>query len=77
MVTEMDVLKMDERQRVCWLLANRAILMIIGVVWIGMIFWQLLHHSIPYFLIIMVPVFALGRLLLYLYYSRKTGKQGL
>lgn len=71
MKNEMDVMRMDERQRLCWLLANRATLLIVGLIWIGMIGWELLHERIPYFLIIMVPVFALARLALYQVYARR------
>lgn len=71
MKSEMDVLSMDERQRLCWLLANRVTLMIVGLVWLGMIVWQLIDNRIPYFLIIMVPVFALIRFIMYHIYSAK------
>ena len=71
MKNEMDVMKMDERQRLCWLLANRATLLIVGLIWIGMIVWELLHQRVPYFLVIMVPVFALARLALYHVYARR------
>jgi hypothetical protein len=68
---EMDVMKMDERQRLCWLMANRATLLIVGLIWIGMIVWEVLHERIPYFLIVMVPVIALARLAMYLVYARR------
>ncbi|NIP42447.1 MAG: hypothetical protein GWO41_16420 [candidate division Zixibacteria bacterium] len=71
MKSEMDILSMDERQRVCWLLANRATLMIVGLVWLGMIVWKLIENRIPYFLIIMVPVFGLIRFAMYHVYSAK------
>jgi uncharacterized membrane protein YhfC len=70
MKTEMDVLGMDERQRLAWLRANRATLFAIAVAWLGMIGWDLVQQRIPVFLIIMIPVFALVRLVSYLYYSR-------
>ena len=72
MKTEMDAMRMDERQRLCWLMANRATLMIVGLVWIGMIvFESLSDNRIPYFLIIMVPVFGLIRFLAYKMYARR------
>lgn len=37
MKNEMDVLKMDELQRQCWLRANRATLMLVGLLWLGLI----------------------------------------
>ena len=72
MKTEMDIMKMDERQRFSWLLANRATLIIVGVVWIALIAYELTQNRIPYILIGLVPVFALTRFLFYLYYTRKT-----
>lgn len=72
MKNEMDVLKMDERQKLYWLMANRATLMVVGLVWIGMIIYEAVNHQIiPYFLIIMVPVFGLIRLMVYKYYARQ------
>ena len=71
MKSEMDILSMDERQRVCWLLANRATLMIVGLVWLGMIVWKLIENRMPYFLIIMVPVFGLIRFVMYHVYAAK------
>ncbi len=71
MKSEMDVLSMDERQRLCWLLANRVTLMIVGLVWLGMIVRNLIDNRIPYFLIIMVPVFALVRFIMYHVYVSK------
>ena len=67
----MDVLEMDERMRLCWLLANRMTLIVVGIVWIGMIAWELIHDRVSYFLIAMVPAFALIRLGLYYVYSRR------
>ncbi len=71
MKSEMDVLNLDERQHLGWLLANRALIFLIGAIWLCMIGWELIHNRLPYFLIIMVPVFALIRLFFYLYYTRK------
>ncbi len=72
MIDEMDILRMDERQRSAWLLANRATVMAVGLTWIGMIVWELAQDRAPVFLIAMVPVFALFRLGLYVYYLRLT-----
>jgi hypothetical protein len=70
MKNEMDVLKMDERQKLYWLMANRLTLMIVGLVWIGMIAYEAVQRQvIPYFLIIMVPVLSLIRFLFYKYYA--------
>jgi len=65
MKNEMDVMDMDERQRSAWLRANRLTLICVGVVWIGMIVRELLSGGAPYFMIAMLPVFALLRYLLY------------
>ncbi len=65
MTSEMDIMHVDERQSSAWLLANRATLLIVGVVWIGMIVWELAHRRVPYFLVAMVPVFALIRFIFY------------
>ncbi len=70
MTTEMDVMRMDERQRRAWLLANRATLLIVGIVWIGMIVWEMAHLRVPYFLVAMVPTFALVRFAFYRRYVR-------
>jgi len=70
MKTEMDALGMDERQRLAWLLANRATLLLVGVVWLGMIGWELVQHRTPYFMLAMVPAFALTRLMTYRLYLR-------
>lgn len=70
MTNEMDVMRMDERQRRAWLLANRATLFIVGIVWIGMIFWELVHRHVPYFMVVMVPAFALVRFAFYRRYVR-------
>lgn len=66
----MDVMQMDERQRRAWLLANRATLFLVGVIWIGMIVWELAHRRVPYFLAAMVPVIALIRFSFYRRYVR-------
>jgi hypothetical protein len=71
MKSEMDAMRMDERQRLCWLYANRIMIFIIGAIWLGMIGYELLQHRTPLFLIIMVPVLAMVRLFVYLYYSRR------
>lgn len=71
MKTEMDFLKMDERQRLSWLRANRVTLMLVGVVWLCMIGWELLQHRTPWFMIIAVPVLALTRFALYKYFIRR------
>ncbi len=74
MKNEMDALKMDELQRHCWLLANRATLITVGLVWLGLIGWELWHQRWPIFEIVMVPVFALVRAGFYkLYANRKIG----
>jgi predicted anti-sigma-YlaC factor YlaD len=65
MKNEMDIVDMDERQRLAWLRANRLTLICVGIVWIGMIVRELLSGGAPYFMIVMVPVFALLRFLLY------------
>lgn len=67
----MDVLSMDERQRLSWLLANRFTLMNVGLVWLFMTARELYLERVPYFLIIMVPVIAIVRWAAYRYYVRK------
>lgn len=71
MRNEMDILGMDAPRRLAWLRANRATLMIVGLTWLGMIAWELFHGRAPWFLILMVPVFAGLRSLLYLLYRRR------
>ena len=71
MKSEMDTMKLDERQRLCWLLANRTTLILVGLSWLFMIGWELLHDRMPYFLIVMVPVFAIIRFITFLYYNKK------
>lgn len=68
MKSEMDALAMDERQRRAWYRANRATLMVVGVVWIGLIVRGLLAGERPWFLIAMVPALALVRLACYRWY---------
>lgn len=70
MRTEMDVMRLDERQRLNWLLANRATLMTVGVVWLLMIAFEFSEGRAPWFLVAMVPVFAGLRLGLYFYFAR-------
>ncbi len=65
MKSEMDLMKMDERQRQAWFRANRILFMTVGVVWLGMIGWELAHGETPLFLIVMVPLFAALRFVLY------------
>lgn len=65
---EMDLLGMDPRRRLAWLRANRATLRIVGLTWLAMIAWELANGRTPWFLIVMVPVFAGLRALLYLLY---------
>ena len=71
MATEMDLLKMDERERNAWLLANRTTLMLVGLVWIGMILWEASKGRVPLFLIVMVPVFGWVRWALYRRHVRR------
>ena len=71
MKSEMVLMNMDERQRLAWFMANRGTLIGVGSVWIGMIAWELTHSRMPTFLLVMVPVFALFRLGLFLFYSSK------
>ncbi len=72
MKSEMDAMRMDERQRVSWLLANRATLMIVGLVWVGMTVYEFVQNRRPYFLLAMIPAFALVRLALYKIYAHRT-----
>ena len=71
MKTEMDVMRLDERQQLCWLQANRVTLMLVGIVWLGMIVWELARGAMPYFLVAMVPVIALVRFVAYKYFARR------
>lgn len=71
MKNEMELMRMDERQRLAWFMANRGTLIAVGAVWIGMIGWELTHGRVPAFLLTMVPVFALFRAGLYHFYSAR------
>jgi hypothetical protein len=77
MANETDMMKMDAHQRHAWLLANRATLMVVGVVWLGMIVQRLMTGETPVFMIAMVPVFALARFGAYLFYRGRAGRAGL
>jgi hypothetical protein len=67
----MELMGMDERQRLAWFMANRGTVIFVGAVWIGMIGWELTHGRAPLFLMLMVPVIALFRAGLYHYYSAR------
>lgn len=71
MKTEMDAMKMDERQRIHWLLANRATLIVVGLCWLGLIATQLVRGDVPALLIALVPVFALVRFGFYKHYASR------
>jgi hypothetical protein len=70
MRTEMDIMHMDERQRLHWLEANRATLIVVGVVWLLIIAFELSEGRDAGFFIAMVPVFAALRLGFSYYYAR-------
>lgn len=70
MRSEMDVMRMDERQRLHWLKANRATLMTVGVVWLLWIGFELLEGRTPWSLVSVVPVVAAVRLVFYWFYAR-------
>lgn len=70
MKSEMDLMRMDERQRLHWLRANRATLMFVGVVWLLMIAFELSEGRTPGFLLVMVPIFASVRFGFYYYHAR-------
>jgi hypothetical protein len=70
MKNEMDLMRMDERQRLSWLRANRATLMLVGIVWLALIAWEYAQGRTAAFLIVMVPVFAAARLAFYWFYAR-------
>jgi hypothetical protein len=72
MRNEMDLMNMDERQRLAWFMANRGTVIAVGAVWLGMIGWELTHGRVPTFLLIMVPVIAALRAGLYFFYSSKS-----
>lgn len=69
--SEMDMMQMDERERQCWLYANRATLFLVGLVWIGMAGWQFLQDKTPLFLLVMIPIFALVRFGFYRLYKAR------
>ena len=72
MSSEMDVMKMDGRQRASWMQANRITLMIVGLVWIGLIGWDVVvNRHTPWFMIAMVPAFAALRAGLYAFFNRE------
>ncbi|MFH1687949.1 MAG: hypothetical protein ABIE70_10585 [bacterium] len=73
MKSEMDAMNMDERQRYCWLLANRATIPFIFAGWLAVIVWELSEGNTPWFMIGMIPVLALIRLIWYKFYVRKFG----
>ncbi len=77
MKNEMEILKMDERQRLCWLLANRLTLIVVGLCWLGLTLYKLLHGEIPYFLMIMLPIFAIVRASAYFIYKSRSSKSRL
>jgi hypothetical protein len=70
MKNEMGLMRMDERQRLSWLRANRATLLFVGIVWLLLILWEYSQGRMPAFLIVMVPVFAAARLGFYWHYAR-------
>jgi hypothetical protein len=70
MKDEMDLMGMDERQRISWLRANRATLMLVGIVWLLLTVSEYAQGRTPAFLVVMVPVFAAARLALYWFYAR-------
>ena len=71
MRTEMDFMRMDEHQRICWLKANRIMVFVIGAVWLGIIGWELWQNRVPVFMIVMVPALALTRLVVYKFLVRR------
>lgn len=68
MTFEMDLLRMDERQRLAWLMANRGTLITVGAAWIGLIVWELAHQRSPLLLVLVVPLVAMVRAGLFAYY---------
>ena len=70
MKSEMDLMRMDERQRLHWFRANRATLMVVGVVWLLMIAFELSEQRTPGFLIVMVPIFAGIRFGFFYYFAK-------
>lgn len=75
MKNEMDLLRMTGPQRLCWLRANRVTLLAVGVVWIGMILEKLVAGIKPWFLVAMIPTFALLRMIAYVYYRKRLVSQ--
>lgn len=71
MKNEMDLLKLDERQRLSWLLANRATLIIVGLVWIALTFYEAAQGRVHWFLIFCVPIFGLIRFGFYRFHLRR------
>jgi len=71
MKNEMDLLRMDERQRLSWLLANRATLIVVGIVWIAVVLWEAAQSRVHWFLIWAVPAFGLIRYGFYRFYNRR------
>jgi hypothetical protein len=70
MRSEMDLMRMDERQQFHWLRANRATLMVVGVIWFLMIAFEISEERTPGFLLVMVPIFAGIRFGFFYYYAR-------
>jgi hypothetical protein len=68
MKNEMDCLGTNEEQNQAWLNANQITLFAVGMVWIGMIVSRLITGDTPWFLIAMVPAFALLHLGTYVAY---------
>jgi len=72
MKNEMDAMNFDERQRYCWLAANRVTLIFVGLVWIGLIIRDLINQDPPWLMIALIPVFALVRFIAYRIYLRRS-----
>jgi hypothetical protein len=66
----MDLMKLDEGQRLAWLRANRVTLILVGFIWLGMIGWELWQGRRPIFLAAALPVIAGFRWLAFRYYQR-------
>ncbi|GEM_PF-1098466 len=71
MKNEMQIMRLDERQEICWLFANRLTLITLGLVWIGIIAYEFIRGRVPYFFIAMVSVIAFVRLIGFYFYSRR------
>lgn len=67
MKTEMDILGMDERDRLCWSRANRITLIVVGIAWLSVIALEFRRGNTPWFMMAMVPVFAGVRFMAYAY----------